>query len=276
MAARVLGLALGYEDSNDHDTLRQSKLGGFAAGQEHAEPDGADGVGAGRRGTLQEDRGGHRAAGCPAGGPVPGLARGAAGADRAGRGRDGRSPARPPGRPLLPWVLPHLLILAALYLLRPAVAGGAPADGGPGRGGWHGGGAGAHRGADPEALARCEAQGVEYVLGIAQNPRLKRSLAPEMERARQECERTGQAARVFKDFRYRTLDSWSRERRVIGKAEHLPRGANPRFVVTSLGPVGHAAGAGAMRHDPPEAAQDRRADPGQRAGRAAIVRRGLS
>ena len=86
-----------------------------------------------------------------------------------------------------------------------------------------------------ELLAWCEAQGVEYVLGIAQNPRLKRSLAPELERARQECERTGQAARVFKDFRYRTLDSWSRERRVIGKAEHLPRGANPRFVVTSLG-----------------------------------------
>ena len=132
----------------------QGELGGFAAGQEHAEPDGADGAGAGRRGTLQEDRGGHRAAGCPAGGPVPGLARGAAGADRAGRGRDGRSPARPPGRPLLPWVLSQLLLLAALYLLRPAVAGGAPADGGPGRGGWHGGGAGAHRGADPEALAR--------------------------------------------------------------------------------------------------------------------------
>ena len=64
-----------------------------------------------------------------------------------------------------------------------------------------------------ELLAWCEAQGVEYVLGIAQNPRLKRSLAPELERARQECERTGQAARVFKDFRYRTLDSWSRERR---------------------------------------------------------------
>ena len=59
-----------------------------------------------------------------------------------------------------------------------------------------------------ELLAWCEALGVEYVLGIAQNPRLKRSLAPELERARQECERTGQAARVFKDFRYRTLDSW--------------------------------------------------------------------
>ena len=95
-------------------------------------------------------------------------------------------------------------------------------------------------------MAWCEPQGVEYVLGIAQNPRLKRSLAPELEQARQACERTGQAARVFKDFRYRTLDSWSRERRVIGKAEHLPRGANPRFVVTSLGPE-QLGGAGAVR-----------------------------
>ena len=49
---------------------------------------------------------------------------------------------------------------------------------------------------DRELLAWCEAQGVEYVLGIAQNPRLKRNLAPELERARQECERTGQAARA--------------------------------------------------------------------------------
>ena len=86
-----------------------------------------------------------------------------------------------------------------------------------------------------DLMAWCAAQGVEYVLGIAQNPRLKRSLAPELEQARQACERTGQAARVFQDFRYRTLDSWSRERHVSGKAEHLPRGANPRFVVTSLG-----------------------------------------
>ena len=85
-----------------------------------------------------------------------------------------------------------------------------------------------------ELLAWCEAEGVEYVLGIAQNPRLKRRLKPELEQARRQCKETGQAARVFKDFRYRTLDSWSRARRVVGKAEHLPRGANPRFVVTSL------------------------------------------
>ena len=47
---------------------------------------------------------------------------------------------------------------------------------------------------------------------------------------------TGKPARVFKDFRYRTRDSWSCERRVIGKAEFLEKGANPRFVVTSLSP----------------------------------------
>ena len=44
----------------------------------------------------------------------------------------------------------------------------------------------------------------------------------------------GPAARVFRDFRYRTRDSWCRKRRVVGKAEHTPDGANPRFVVTSL------------------------------------------
>ena len=58
-----------------------------------------------------------------------------------------------------------------------------------------------------ELLAWCEAQGVEYVLGIAQNPRLKRSLAPELERARQECERTGQAARAAV-YTQLGLDKW--------------------------------------------------------------------
>ena len=238
----------------------QGELGGFAAGQEHAEPDGADGAGAGRRGTLQEDRGGHRAAGCPAGGPVPGLARVAAGAHRAGRGRDGRSAARPPGGPLLPWLLPQLLLPAAVHFCgqqllgarlrtadRDAAAGtveelerivGRIRKRWPGVEIWLRGDSGFCR---EDLMAWCEAQGVEYVLGIAQNPRLKRSLAPELEQARQACERTRQAARVFKDFRYRTLDSWSRERRVIGKAEHLPRGANPRFVVTSLEPEQMAA-----------------------------------
>ena len=55
-----------------------------------------------------------------------------------------------------------------------------------------------------------------------------------MAEAEQRYEATQQAARVFKDFRYRTLKSWSCERRVIAKAEHLAKGENPRFVVTSL------------------------------------------
>ncbi len=55
-----------------------------------------------------------------------------------------------------------------------------------------------------------------------------------MAQATRRCAATGKAARVFKDFRYRTLDSWSRSRRVVGKAEHTLQGPNPRFVVTSL------------------------------------------
>jgi len=80
----------------------------------------------------------------------------------------------------------------------------------------------------------CEAQGVDYVLGLAKNERLIEELADELEQARQQFELSGQAARVFKDFTYQTRDSWSRARRVIGKAEHLAKGANPRFVVTSV------------------------------------------
>ncbi|WP_293703712.1 transposase, partial [Thiolapillus sp.] len=59
---------------------------------------------------------------------------------------------------------------------------------------------------------------VGYVLGLARNKRLQRALGKEMEEARLACERTGEAARCFRDFRYRTRKSWSCERRVIGKA----------------------------------------------------------
>ena len=60
-------------------------------------------------------------------------------------------------------------------------------------------------------------------------------LAPEAWEAARLCRTTGKAARLFRDFAYQTETSWSRPRRVVGKAEHLPDGANPRFVVTSLG-----------------------------------------
>jgi hypothetical protein len=80
----------------------------------------------------------------------------------------------------------------------------------------------------------CEDNGVDYVIGLAKNTRLVAAIAAESEEARQGFEATKQPARAFKDFRYRTLETWSRERRVVAKAEHLAKGANPRFVVTSL------------------------------------------
>ena len=83
-------------------------------------------------------------------------------------------------------------------------------------------------------MAWCEANQVRYVLGLARNKRLQRALGEAMEEARAAQERTDQPARRFRDFRYKTRKSWSRERRVIGKAEYLPGKANPRFVVTNL------------------------------------------
>jgi len=90
-----------------------------------------------------------------------------------------------------------------------------------------------------ELMAWCEEGGVGYLFGLAPNARLKEVLAPEAWEAERLCETTSKAARVFKDFAYRTEKTWSRVRRVVGKAEHLPPlndrcGANPRFVVTSL------------------------------------------
>jgi hypothetical protein len=86
-----------------------------------------------------------------------------------------------------------------------------------------------------EIMDWCEDNGVDYVLGLARNKRLQTEIIEEMAEAKIYHEATGFSARVFKDFRYQTLKSWSRERRVIGKAEYLNRGENPRFIVTSLG-----------------------------------------
>jgi len=83
-------------------------------------------------------------------------------------------------------------------------------------------------------MAWCEANRVDYVFGLARNERLEQALVPEVITATIESLRTGRTARCFKDFRYATRDSWSRERRVIGKAEVTGGEANPRFIVTSL------------------------------------------
>lgn len=87
----------------------------------------------------------------------------------------------------------------------------------------------------------CENHGVDYLFGLAKNRRLLRILGGELHEAQQQFTQTQLASRVFKDFTYRTHKSWSRDRRVVGKAEHLAKGANPRFVVTSLTPQAYAA-----------------------------------
>jgi len=85
-----------------------------------------------------------------------------------------------------------------------------------------------------ELLAWCEDQGVDYVLGLAKNERLKAEIAKAMAEAKAQYEESGGAARLFSEFIYQTRQSWSRARRVVAKAEYLEKGENPRFVVTSL------------------------------------------
>ena len=85
-----------------------------------------------------------------------------------------------------------------------------------------------------ELMAWCEEQRVDYVFGLARNSRLVDEIAIDLAWAEAEHQETGEPARRFKEFFYATRDSWSRRRRVIGKAEHLAKGANPRFIVTSL------------------------------------------
>lgn len=83
-------------------------------------------------------------------------------------------------------------------------------------------------------MAWCEANRVDFLFGLARNERLEAAIKDEMVQANLDSLRTGKAARRFKDFMWSTLDSWSRNRRVIGKAEVTQAEANPRFVVTSL------------------------------------------
>ena len=84
-----------------------------------------------------------------------------------------------------------------------------------------------------DALVRREPRGLRASVW-RKTPVYQRILGKELHEAKLQFEATGQAARVFKDFTYQTRKSWSRPRRVVGKAEHLAKGSNPRFVVTSL------------------------------------------
>ena len=85
-----------------------------------------------------------------------------------------------------------------------------------------------------EILAWCEDSGVDYVIGLARNSRLVEKIGRELADAAASAGRRGRSARRFTEFLYATLTSWSRKRRVVAKAEHLPGKSNPRFVVTSL------------------------------------------
>jgi hypothetical protein len=85
-----------------------------------------------------------------------------------------------------------------------------------------------------ELLAWCENNDVGYVFGFARNKRLRRIIGRAMQEAKQEHRRTGKPARVFCEFAYRTKKSWSRTRRVIAKAEQIEGKENPRYLVTSL------------------------------------------
>jgi Transposase DDE domain group 1 len=86
-------------------------------------------------------------------------------------------------------------------------------------------------------MAWCEANRVDFLFGLARNERLEQSIKTELMQASLDSMRTGRSARRFKDFSWSTLDSWSRNRRVVGKAEVTGGDTNPRFIVTSLKPT---------------------------------------
>ncbi len=85
-------------------------------------------------------------------------------------------------------------------------------------------------------MSWCEANGVKYLFGLAKNRRLLKRITHTMKKARRDWAYSGRAARRFIQFSYRTRNSWSRARRVVGKAEYMDKGENPRFVVSNLSP----------------------------------------
>ncbi len=92
-------------------------------------------------------------------------------------------------------------------------------------------------------MAWCEDNGVDFVFGLARNERLQQMIATDLELVRtvSQEERDGAPTRAYRELRYQTRDSWTRERRVVAKAEWLGDKNNPRFVVTSLSEEAHPA-----------------------------------
>ncbi|HYN51500.1 MAG TPA: IS1380 family transposase [Thermoleophilaceae bacterium] len=271
VSQRVLGIALGYEDLNDHETLRDDPLFALAAGKR-------DVLGAER--SRERDRG-HALAGKST---LNRLEHGCGEATRYHRidhddaaierhfvGCFLDAHAEPPGKivldldatddplhghqegrffhgyygnycylPLYIFCDDHLLVaklrpsnqdaaagaveelarvVAQIRTRWPAVEIWIRADSGFAR---------------EAVMAWCEANGVEYVLGLARNARLQRAIGGPLHEAKERCEASGEAVRSFVELDYRTKKTWSCTRRVVAKAEVLPGKANPRFVVTSL------------------------------------------
>ena len=271
---RLFGLALGYEDLNDHDDLRSDPLLAEVVGKR--EPTGSDRVRESDRGrplagksTLnrlewalgseaETDRY-HRIALDPEAMNtffvdvfLDSYERGSGG-DHPRLRRHGRSSPRPPGGPLLPRLLRPLLLPAALRLLRqaPAVARlrRSNIDASEGTVEELSRIVGQIRERWPRSRSSCGATRPlpakrslpgarttvsDYVTGIARNPRSGAAARAHPGASGSRVRRDGQPTRVFDELRYRTLSSWSRSRRVVGKAEITERGPNPRFVVTSL------------------------------------------
>ena len=90
-------------------------------------------------------------------------------------------------------------------------------------------------------MAWCENNSVDFLFGLAKNARLNAEIQTELAAVQEQSQRSGKPARRFKDLTWRTLKSWSRKRRVVGKAEWTRGKANPRFVVTSLAREEHEA-----------------------------------
>jgi hypothetical protein len=87
----------------------------------------------------------------------------------------------------------------------------------------------------------CENNCVDYVFGLQRNARLERAIARQMRKSQRRYYQTRKASRRYRDFCYRTINSWDCRRRVVGKAEYLFKGPNPRFVVTSLSKAEYGA-----------------------------------
>lgn len=85
----------------------------------------------------------------------------------------------------------------------------------------------------------CDRNDIQYIIGIARNPRLESMSEHFMETAISQYDASGEKQRIFGDLRYKA-DSWKHERRIIAKAEYSAKGKNPRFIVTSLTGDGRA------------------------------------